>query len=343
MKAMILAEIQNLAQTDSPLVFSDLPVPSPGQGQILVEIKACGVCHTELDEIEGRTPPPHLPVVPGHEAVGTVVELGKGVTRQALGERVGVGWFYSACGRCGYCLKGQENLCPDFKATGRDADGGYAEYLVVPEESAYILPEVFSDIEAAPLLCAGGVGFRSLKLARIANGMCLGLTGFGAAGHLVLQLARYLYPGSKVFVFARSSEQRDLALKLGAVWAGESQERSPELCDAIIDTTPVWNTMVEALANLKPGGRLIINAIRKEDADKNSLLRLDYHSHLWLEKEIKSVANVTRSDIIEFLRLAGQARIKPEVTAYKLQEANKALMELKRGEIHGAKVIKLKE
>jgi propanol-preferring alcohol dehydrogenase len=300
---------------------------------VRIHVSACGVCHTELDEIEGRTAPPHLPVVPGHEVIGRVDRRGPGADRFAEGARVGVGWIHHSSGAM------DENLDPGFVATGRDCNGGYAEYLTVPEDYACPIPEVFSDAEAAPLLCAGSVGYRSLKLASLTNGDALGLTGFGGSAHIVLQLARHLYPDSPLYVFARDPQARAFALELGADWAGDTTDRPPQLCQAIIDTTPAWKPVVAALASLNPGGRLVINAIRKEDSDQDELLGLRYHEHLWMEKEIKSVANVTHRDIAEFLPLAAAVPIRPEVETYPLEEANRALVELKRGPIRGAKVL----
>jgi propanol-preferring alcohol dehydrogenase len=305
-----------------------------------VRVSACGVCHTELDEIEGRTPPPRLPIILGHQVVGTVAATGPGVRSPAPGARVGVGWIYSACGRCAYCRRGLENLCAAFVATGRDADGGYAELMVVPSAFSYPLPSVFSDAEAAPLLCAGAIGYRSLSVANLPQGGRLGLTGFGASGHLVLKMCRHRHPDTDVFVFARSEREQAFARELGAAWAGDTFDQPPAPLDAIIDTTPVWTPVVEALRHLAPGGRLVINAIRKEDADRAALLRLDYPAHLWLEKEIKSVANVTRQDISEFLALAAKIDIRPEVEEYALEDANRALLDLKSSRIRGAKVLR---
>jgi propanol-preferring alcohol dehydrogenase len=333
MKAMVIDRIVSLKDQDAPLSARELPVPEPGAGEIRIKISACGVCHTELDEIEGRTAPPRLPVVPGHEVIGHLDKRGAGATRFDIGERVGVGWIHSSSGSA------DENLSPGFRATGRDVDGGYAEYMTVPETYAYPIPDEFSDADAAPLLCAGGVGYRSLKLARISDGQTLGLTGFGGSAHLVLQLARHLYPNTEVYVFARDPEARAFALELGAVWAGNTAERSPVALHAIVDTTPAWKPVVEALANLRPGGRLVINAIRKEEGDKTQLLRISYHDHLWMEKEIKSVANVTRQDIAEFLPIAAEIPLRPQVQTYFLEEANRALLELKRGPVRGAKVL----
>jgi len=341
MKAMILERIVDMATGSAPLRLAELPEPLPGRGDTLLRVSACGVCHTELDEIEGRTPPPRLPVIPGHQVVGRVVENGPGARRFPVGARVGVGWIFSACGACEYCLGGRENLCAGFRATGRDADGGYAEYMTVPEAFAHPIPEGFSDSQAAPLLCAGAVGWRSLRLTGLRDGQTLGFTGFGASGHLVLKAARHMYPRSKIFVFARSASERDFARELGAAWAGETAEVPPEPCDAIIDTTPAWGPVVEALKNLKSGGRFVINAIRKEDMDRDRLLHLDYAAHLWLEKEIKSVANVTRADVGEFLELAASIPLLPEVREYPLAEANLALAELKQRTIRGAKVLRM--
>lgn len=341
MKAMVLNEVTDLSVDSNPLELVTMPDPVPGEREILLEVTACGVCHTELDEIEGRTPPPHFPVVLGHQVVGTVVESGTGANRYKMGDRLGVGWIGSACGTCEYCLSGNDNLCPEFKATGRDIHGGYAQYMTVREDFAFPVPNFFSDVEAAPLLCAGAIGYRSLKLSNLVDGQHLGLTGFGASGHLVLKMAKHLFPGATIHVFARSPDERQFALDLGAEWAGDTEETSPKKLHAIIDTTPVWKPVVQALKNLTPGGRLVINAIRKEEVDKEYLLKLDYPDDLWMEKEIKSVANVSTNDIREFLLLADKMKIKPETTEYRLEDANKALMELKERKIRGAKVLQI--
>jgi propanol-preferring alcohol dehydrogenase len=339
MKAMLLKGITRFSDAPEPLELADVSDPAPREGEVLIRVSACGVCHTELDEIEGRTPPRSFPVIPGHQVVGRVVEQGRGADRFRVGDRVGVGWIFRACGRCSFCRRGDENLCPDFEATGRDADGGYAEYMTVPEAFAHPVPPAFTDLEAAPLLCAGAIGWRSLRLAKLSNGQRLGLTGFGASAHLVLRLVRHRCPDTPVFVFARSERERGFARELGAVWAGDTAGEAPERLDAVIDTTPAWKPVVEALKNLAPGGRLVINAIRKEEGDKETLLGLHYAEHLWMEKEIKSVANVARRDISEFLAMAAEIPIRPEVQAYPLAEANRALGELKEGKIRGAKVL----
>ncbi len=341
MRALILPAITQLADNPEPLQRAELPVPEPGPGEVLLRVAACGVCHTELDEIEGRTPPPQLPIVLGHQVVGHVAARGPGASAFELDERAGVAWIFSACGACRWCLSGQENLCPQFRATGRDAYGGYAEYMVVPEAFAYRIPAVFTDAQAAPLLCAGAIGYRSMRLTGLHDGQALGLTGFGASAHLVLKMVRHRYPHMQVYVFSRTEAERTFAQELGATWAGDTADTSPVRLDAIIDTTPAWTPVVEALRNLAPGGRLVINAIRKEDRDRDALLRLDYPAHLWLEREIKSVANVTRRDVSEFLALAAEMPILPEVQEYALEDANRALTELKARRIRGAKVLRV--
>jgi propanol-preferring alcohol dehydrogenase len=341
MKAMVLNRLCNLQKNKTPLKLVDLADPVPREKEILLKVLTCGVCHTELDEIEGRTPPPRLPVILGHQVVGRVEGTGSQARAYNIGDRVGVAWIYSACGQCKFCLAGNENLCDEFKATGRDADGGYAEYMTVLEDFAFPIPGIFSDPGAAPLLCAGAIGYRSLRLTGLTDGQNLGLTGFGASAHLVLKMVRHRYANAKVFVFARSERERDFSKELGAVWAGDTATESPERLDCIIDTTPAWKPIVEALKNLEPGGRLVINAIRKEDMDKDYLRHLDYPAHLWLEKEIKSVANVSRRDVREFLELAAEIPIQPEVQEFPLEEANQALVELKTRKIRGAKVLRV--
>ncbi len=341
MKAMLLKGVSLFADNPAPLVPAEVPDPLPKPGEALLAVTVCGVCHTELDEIEGRTTPPQFPVILGHQAVGRVIALGENAHRFRIGERVGVGWIYSACGVCDACQRGNENICAKFRATGRDADGGYAEFMTVPEFFAYPIPVGFTDTAAAPLLCAGAIGYRSLRLAGISNGQNLGLTGFGASAHLVLQMTRYLFPETSIFVFARNEREQEFSRELGAVWAGGIGDEPPGKLHAVIDTTPAWKPIVEALKCLLPGGRLVINAIRKEETDKNELLRIDYPSHLWQEKEIKSVANVARRDISEFLDIAAEMKISPEVEEYPLEEANRALLELKQGKIRGAKVLRI--
>ncbi|MCY1722613.1 zinc-dependent alcohol dehydrogenase family protein [Prolixibacteraceae bacterium Z1-6] len=337
MKAWVIDKISDLTIENQPLKLIDLPKPTPKEGELLLKVKACGVCHTEIDEIEGRTPPPTFPIVPGHQVVGEVIES-KGIHINT-GTRVGVAWIFSTCGKCEYCLSGRENLCNDFIATGRDKNGGYAEFMVVPEKFAYPIPEFFSDVEAAPLLCAGAIGYRSVSLCNLKNGHKIGLTGFGASAHLVLKLVQFQYPKSETFVFARNKKERDFAMGLGAKWAGDTTDKPPSLFDCIIDTTPAWKPIVHALEFLKPGGRLVINAIRKESIDTEYLLNIDYPKHLWMEKEIKSVANVTCADVTNFISIAEQMKFKPEIQCYSFKKANKAIMDIKKWKIKGAKVL----
>ncbi|UWX58355.1 zinc-dependent alcohol dehydrogenase family protein [Chlorobaculum sp. MV4-Y] len=339
MKAMVLERVVDLSLELQPLVLRKLPIPEPGPEEILLRVGACGVCHTELDEIEGRTPPPQFPVIPGHQVVGRVFACGDGVAGIETGSRRGVAWIYSSCGRCDLCLSGHENLCTEFRATGRDADGGYAEYMVAPAAFTYSIPDCFTDAEAAPLLCGGAIGYRSLMLANLKNGQALGLTGFGASGYQVLKLARYLYPDSPIFVFARSEKDREFARSLGAEWVGETTAEPPSLCDSIIDTTPAWLPVLSALERLRPGGRLVINAIRKESRDSELLADISYEQHLWMEKEIKSVANITRADVSAFIDIAARMGLKPEVRSYPLEEANRVLLDLRHGKASGAAVL----
>jgi propanol-preferring alcohol dehydrogenase len=340
MKAMIL---KNTALIEKrPLVLEDLPIPQPGSGQILVKTLTCGICHTELDEIEGRLQP-KLPIIPGHEVVGKVESLGPEAAKYKAGDRVGIAWINSACGKCNFCRVGNENLCADFQGTGCHANGGYGEYTMVKEDFAYLIPDRFSDSEAAPLLCAGAIGYRALRLSSLQDGQILGLFGFGASAHIVIQIAKHKYTNCKVFVFTRPRqiEHQNLAKKLGADWVGATGDTPPAKLNCAIDFTPVWKPVVEAMRVLEKGGRLVINAIRKEEKDKEALLKLDYPTHIWLEKEIKSVANITKKDAEEFLPLAAEIPIVPEVQEFKLEEANEALTLLKQGKIQGAGVLKI--
>ena len=329
---MILEEISPIEK--EPLKMVDLPDPVPGPKEILVKISACGVCHTELDEIEGRLPP-ELPIVLGHQIVGRIVTLGSGATKFHVGDRVGIAWIHSACGKCHFCLEGKENLCLEFRGTGCHANGGYAQATVVPEDFAYLIPKGFSDAEATPLLCAGAIGYRDLTLSGIKKGQTIGLFGFGASAHIVIQIAKYW--GCEVFVLTRSEEHRNLAKKLGASWAGGPEDRPPKKLNCAIDFTPVGETVVHALKLLEKGGRLVLAVIRK----RNPIPPLDYGQLLWDEKEIKSVANITRKDLQEFLPLAAKIPIIPEVQEFKLEEANQALISLKQGEIQGAGVLRM--
>jgi len=332
MKAMILKETMPIEK--EPLQWVDVPTPTPGPKEILVKVSACGMCHTEIDEIEGRLQP-NLPIILGHEIVGKVEGLGPGVTKFAQGDRVGIAWINSACGKCQFCKNGNENLCSEFKGTGCHAHGGYAQYTVVSEDFAYLIPQRFSDSEAAPLLCAGAIGYRDLRLSGIKRGQTLGLFGFGASAHIVVQMAIHL--GCEVFVFTRSEEHRTLARKLGASWAGGPEDEAPKKLYCAIDFTPVGETVPHALRALEKGGRLVMAVIRK----RNPIPPMDYAQLLWDEKEIKSVANITRKDAQEFLSLAAEIPIIPEVQEFRLEEANQALILLKQGKIQGAGVLRI--
>jgi len=334
MKAMVLNQISPIEK--GPLKMIDLPNPVPGRKEILVKVSACGVCHTELDEIEGRIQP-KLPIILGHEIVGRVERLGSEAKKFNLGDRVGVAWIHSACGKCRFCDEGNENLCLEFQGTGCHSNGGYAQYTVVSEDFAYSIPERFSDSEAAPLLCAGAIGYRDLKLSGIKKGQTLGLFGFGASAHIVIQVAKYW--GCEVFVFTRSEEHRELGKRLGASWAGGPEDQPPKKLNCAIDFTPVGETVVNALRVLEKGGRLVLAVIRK----RNLIPPLDYAQLLWDEKEIKSVANITRKDVQEFLPLASQIPIIPEVQEFRLEEANKVLILLKQGKIQGAGVLRMSD
>jgi len=337
MKAMVLEKI--LPVKERPLKLVDLPVPTPGSKQILVKVSACGVCHTELDEIEGRLSPTKFPIILGHEIVGRVERLGNTASKFKKGDRVGIAWINWACGKCFFCLKGEENLCDKAEWTGKDVDGGYAQYTVVSEDFAYPIPKRFTDLEAAPLLCAGVIGYRALRLSGMEDNQVLGLYGFGASAHIVIQIAKYKFPNCQVFVFTRPAqkEHQDLAKRLGADWVGATGDTPPEKLNCAIDFTPVGVPVREALRVLEKGGRLVINAIRKE----TPIPELDYAQHLWHEKEIKSVANVTRYDAQEFLPLAAKIPVVPEVQEFKLEEANEALILLKEGKMRGAGVLKM--
>ena len=341
MHAMVLHAVGPLSDPRSALRCEDVPPPVPRAGEVRLRVRACGVCHTELDEIEGRTPPSSLPRILGHQVIGVIDRVGPGVDTHQVGSRVGVAWIAGACQTCEWCASGRENLCARFEATGRDRDGGYAEWTVARSDFVYPIPDQLADAQAAPLLCAGAIGYRSLMMTGIRDGQRLGLTGFGASAHLVLALARRLYPASSIFVFARSDEERAFARQLGAVWAGDTDQRAPELVAAIIDTTPAWRPVVRALENLAPAGRVVINAIRKEDTDRSALMQIDYATHLWREKTIQTVANVTREDVRRCLELASGLALEPTVTEYPLEAANQALADLKHGGSRGARVLRV--
>ncbi len=342
MRAMLLREPSRMADRSLPLHADDVAAPVPGRGDLLVRVSVCAVCRTDLDLVEGRLTAPRYPVIPGHQVIGRVERVGDEVADFGVGDRVGVAWIHSACGRCAWCRSGCENLCPYFRSTGCDENGGYAEYVVVPAAFAHVIPAALPDASAAPLLCAGAIGLRSLRLTELVDGQPLGLTGFGASAHLVLQLARHRFPASPVYVFARNAREREFARELGAAWAGDTADKPPERLAAIIDTTPAWKPVVSALERLLPGGRLVINAIRKSRTDQGELESLDYARHLWMEREIKSVANVTRADVREMLAAAAEMKLLPSVEELPLTEANVALERVARGEgVRGALVLRV--
>jgi alcohol dehydrogenase, propanol-preferring len=342
MHAMLLRRPSSEIDGSAPLELAEVAAPTPGRGDILVRVSVCGVCRTDLDLVEGRLVAPRYPVIPGHQVVGRVAAVGDDVTAVHVGDRVGIAWIHSACGHCAWCRSGRENLCPWFRSTGCDENGGYAEYAVVPAAFAHAIPSELLDASAAPLLCAGAIGWRSLRLTGLTDGQPLGLTGFGASAHLVLQLARHRYPSSPVYVFARNERERAFARELGAAWAGDTTDEPPERMAAIIDTTPAWKPVVRALGNLSPGGRLVINAIRKSHADQAELASLDYATHLWMEREIKSVANVTREDVREMLTAAVEMKLAAVVEELPLRDANVALSRLAKGEgLRGAMVLRV--
>src|SRR6266550_3874966 len=340
MRAMILRKPGKYSSAAPLLDLGDVATPSAGDGELLVRVSLCAVCRTDLDVAEGRVVAPHYPVILGHQIVGRVAALGRGVSGFREGDRVGVAWINYADGTCRWCRAGLENLCPNFRSTGCDIDGGYAEYAVVLAPFAHAIPDKLTDAEAAPLLCAGAIGWRSLRLTRLADGEILGLSGFGASAHLVLQVARQRYPASPIYVFARSEEERAFAIELGATWAGNFTDRPPQPLDAVIDTTPVCKPLVELLPKLAPAGRFVINAISKSSTDQNELLRLDYACDLWMEREIKSVANVTREDVRQLLALVADSGLRPTIEVLPLEEANQALGRLSTGAgMRGAMVL----
>jgi propanol-preferring alcohol dehydrogenase len=331
MKAVVLREPKPVE--DNPLEMADLPVPEPSPGQVRLRVGACGVCHTDLHLVEGEIATPKLPVVPGHQIVGRVDALGEGVTRFAVGDRAGVPWLYSTCGECGYCQRGLENLCDNARFTGQHADGGFAEYMVVPADFAYSIPIGFPDDQAAPLLCAGIIGYRSLRLSEIEPGERLGLYGFGASAHVTIQVARHW--GCEVYVFTRSEEHQRHARALGAAWVGQAQDTPPAELDSAITFAPAGWLVPEALRVLRKGGTLAINAIHM-----SPIPELPYHL-LYGERTVRSVANSTRRDAEELLLLAAEIPIETEVELYPLDQANAVLQRLKRAEVQGAAVLQV--
>ena len=319
-----------------PLQLVDLPIPEPGPEDVLLRIKVCGVCHTDLHTVEGELPEVKLPIIPGHQVVGTVEKMGEKASRFKEGERVGVAWLYSSCTRCGYCTRENENLCESARFTGYHVNGGYAEYIVVPEKFAYVIPEVFSDEEASPLLCAGIIGYRALRLSEIKPGQRLGLYGFGASAHVAIQVA--VHWGCQVHVFTRSEEHRNLAKKLGAVWAGTSKDDPPTKMDSSIIFAPAGELVLDVLRVLDKGGTVALAGIYM-----TPIPEMDYVKYLYHERTLRSVANATRQDGEELLKIAAEIPIRTTIQIFSLEEANKALKLLKEGKINGAAILKVSE
>lgn len=329
MKAMLLNRPRPVAE--SPLALVEMVPPLPGPGEIQIRVEACGVCHTDLHTVEGELPLPQLPLIPGHQIVGTVTAAGAGAGRFRPGEQVGVPWLYATCGACSFCQQGRENLCAAARFTGYHVNGGYAEYVVAPEAFAFPLPAGFSAVEMAPLLCAGIIGFRALRLSEVRPGQRLGLYGFGASAHIAIQIARHW--GCEVYVFTRSPEHRALAQKLGAVWVGGAEDTPPKLYHSAIIFAPAGRLVGDALKSLEKGGTIALAGIYM-----SPIPEIDYR-WLYQERGIRSVANSTRQDAQDLLRLAEEIPIRTEVEVFPLEEANHVLRLLKESRLRGAGVL----
>jgi propanol-preferring alcohol dehydrogenase len=329
MRAMVLH------QPRTPLRLEELPVPSPAAGQLLLRVHACGVCRTDLHVVDGELPPHRPSVVPGHQIVALVEETGAGVEGFARGDRVGVPWLGWTDGTCRYCTSGRENLCPNARFTGYDLDGGYAEYATADHRFCFNLPAGYPDLPVAPLLCAGLIGYRAWRFAGGAQARTLGLYGFGASAHIVVQLARH--HGQRVFAFTRGGDEaaQRFALQMGAEWAGDSLRPGPEPLEAAIIFAPAGELVPPALAAVAPGGRVVCAGIHMSDIPSFP------YELLWHEREVRSVANLTRRDGVEFLALATEAGIEPEVETFGLEEANVALERLRAGDVRGAAVLRV--
>ncbi len=331
MKAMVLH--QPLPIQENPLVAAELPTPTPAAGQIRLRVHVCGVCHTDLHTVEGDLTLPRLPLVPGHQVIGTVDALGEAVTRFKRGDRVGVPWLHASCGVCDYCADDRENLCDQIRFTGLHSDGGFAESMVAPAAFAYPIPAGFPDVQAAPLLCAGIIGYRSLRLCEIEPGQRLGLYGFGASAHVTIQVAHHW--GCEVYVFTRSQAHRRHAQELGAAWVGAAEEMPPAPMHASITFAPAGWIVPAALRHLRKGGTLAINAIHM-----TPIPEFDYQL-IYGERTVRSVANSTRGDAEALLRLAAEIPIRTHVEIHPLRDANNVLGRLKQSEIRGAAVLQV--
>jgi propanol-preferring alcohol dehydrogenase len=327
---MILRESAPIEE--KPLDLADLPLPEPGPGQIRIDVDACGMCHTDLHTVEGDLELPKLPIVPGHQIVGTVAARGENASRYQIGDRVGAAWLhYVSCDECEYCQRGLENLCPSATFTGLHANGGYAEAMVAYEDFAYPIPEGFSDTEAAPLLCAGIIGYRALKVSELQPGQRLGLYGFGSSAHVTIQVA--LHWDCEVYVYTRSENHRRLARELGAAWVGGARDTPPERMHSSIIFAPAGWIVPEALKDLDRGGTLALAGVTM-----TPIPELDYDELLYWERGVRSVANFTRQDAEELLEVAAEIPIETTVETFPLEEANEALLALKRSEIDGSGV-----
>lgn len=315
------------------MILEETPLPSPGPGQVRLRVLACGVCHTDLHTVEGEIHPPSLPVTPGHQVVGVVDAIGDDVANFQTGDRAGVPWLYKADGVCEFCRRGQENLCPNAQFTGFHVDGGYAEYMLAEANYVLPLPASMADEQAAPLLCAGIIGYRSLKQADLQPGERLGLVGFGASAHLAIQVANHW--GCQVYVFTRSPEHRRHALELGAAWVGGAQETPPRPLDRAVIFAPAGNLVPPILEKIRPGGTLAINAIYMSDIPSMP------YSLIYGERTLRSVANAAYQDGIEFLRLAAEIPVQATVQIYPFEDANRALEDLKHSRIKGEAVLKI--
>ena len=331
MRAMVLQRPRPVEE--SPLEAREVPTPTPGPGEIRVQVRCCGLCHTDLHTVEGDLPLPKVPVIPGHQIIGIVDAVGEGVRNRREGDRVGIPWLYSTDQTCDYCRRGLENLCEQARFTGYHVHGGYAEHAIVHEDYSYSIPRIFSDENAAPLLCAGIIGYRSYRLSGVRPGERLGLYGFGASAHLVLQLAHH--QGCEVYVFTRAQAHRDLAVKLGAAWVGAAEDRAPQQVDAGIIFAPAGALVPRALRALRKGGTLALAGITM-----SAIPQMDY-SLLYQERVIRSVANSTREDCREFLELAAEVPLRTEIEVFSLDRANEALQALKKSEIKGAGVLRI--
>jgi len=334
MLAMLLKEPEAIEK--NPLQLVEIDKPKIRQDEILVRIKVCGICHTDLHTVEGELELPKKPLVPGHQMVGVVEEKGEKVTRFKKGDRVGMAWLYSTCGRCKYCLEGKENLCENALFTGYHVNGGYAQYTVISQDFAYPIPKGFSDQQAAPLLCAGIIGYRALRLSQIKPKGRLGLYGFGASAHVAIQVANHW--GCEVFVFTRSKEHQRLAENLGAVWTGQAKDKAPKKLDSAIIFAPAGELVLDALSALDKGGTLALAGIYM-----TPIPQMDYIKYLYHERTVRSVANSTRKDGEELLHLAAEIPIRTKTISFPLKEANKALQLLKQSKIDGAGVLEIPE